>query len=148
MSFINVSINEVAIQYNQNDRPILYSCNWCGNGAYKTVTRKSLLTENIYTDFVCDQCSKKWNDLYIKDFVQKGDNEMLTTKQMIDQLKEGQKAIVTNHIGYKAHIERVSGIKGDSTELKWKYTYSNGAKYEDWFDLDDDVMKLEWVIKA
>jgi hypothetical protein len=61
INWSNISIEEADIQYNINDKPMLYSCYWCGNGAYKTITRTSKLTGNTYTDFICNYCiDEKW----------------------------------------------------------------------------------------
>lgn len=72
---------------------------------------------------------------------------MLTTGQMIDKLKVGQKAIVMNHIGYKSHLVRVLATEEECGGFEWRYTYPNGTKHKDYFSLDDDTLKLKWIIK-
>lgn len=74
-------------------------------------------------------------------------NNYLTTGQVIDQLKPGQKAVIMNHIGYKSHLVRVPSNGEHSGGFEWRYTYPNGQKYEDWFALDDEILGLLWIIE-
>jgi hypothetical protein len=71
----------------------------------------------------------------------------LTTGQVIDTLKVGQKAYVINHIGYKSHLVRVPANGEHTGGFEWRYTYPNGTTYEDWFVLEDEVLGLLWEIR-
>lgn len=61
MNWTNIKTDELYVSYNSNYKPILYSCNWCGNGAYRSITRTSTFSGNTYTDYICDRCLEdKW----------------------------------------------------------------------------------------
>ncbi|MNC05135.1 hypothetical protein D3C81_1291400 [compost metagenome] len=64
----------------------------------------------------------------------------LTTKEVLNILKEGQKAFVTNHIGYKAHL-----VKLPDGEFEWRYPPQN---YKSEFNiLERGINKLKWRIE-
>jgi hypothetical protein len=71
----------------------------------------------------------------------------LTTGQVIDTLKVGQKAYVINNIGYKSHLIRVPANSEHTGGFEWRYTYPNGTTYEDWFSIDDEILGLLWEIR-
>jgi hypothetical protein len=59
-AFRDVVVEAARLEWRDRDRPLVYTCHWCGGDAFHLVSRTSQLTGNRYTDYACSPCARKW----------------------------------------------------------------------------------------
>lgn len=68
-----------------------------------------------------------------------GEEDFIAAEEMVEELSEGKKAYVVNHIGYKAHVQK--DIDG---ELVWSLPCQH---YKSEFYMNDEIQNdLLWMI--
>jgi hypothetical protein len=57
-----IRIDHANTLYNFRSKLLSFDCSFCGipERGYYTVTRKSLFSGNVYTDYCCEVCKDKW----------------------------------------------------------------------------------------